>query len=218
MITLSVNEQSRLSLLQSLELLALSSGKKRKLFRMVGQAVRREARLNLRQQKTVTGQKMAPRKKGRKKVLRKLGKRLTTRTTLQNVTVTYKSPVEGRIAYRHQHGLPETFTAARMRKIYGRADYKGPATRKQAKALIRAGFRVYTGKGKSGRTQTKKPAVTWIIRHLTKGYAGYMTKVLQREQRKTSWQIKTPARAFLGMDEADVTRLITRFLREETIK
>ena len=212
---LEVDEQSRLDMLQSLELLQLPPASRFRVLRKAGQQVRKISRDNLRQQKTVGGSRMAPRKSGKGKLLKKIGKNITTDTSDTKVDVTWKNRLEGMIAYRHQEGVPETFSAKKMQKIYGKPDYNQPATRKQAKALLEAGFRVYAGKTRTGKTKSRRPSQKWIIENLTMGYAGMMVRTLRDEQPASSWTVNTPARAFLGVKEEQATAILAEELQRE---
>ncbi len=214
-ITLTVDNESRLNLMQSLELLTLPSASKKRILKKAGQQVRKQARDNIRQQRTVNGSPMAARQSGRGKLLKKMGKNLTTVTDEKKVDVTWKNKLEGMVAYKHQHGVPEVYTAKKMEKIYGKSDYDQPASRKQAKALIAAGFKLYKGKMKNGKTKSKKPTIRWITENLNMGYAGYMVSVLRQQSRNRQWTVNTPARPFLGVTGEQATAIMADELKKE---
>ncbi|AMO55983.1 hypothetical protein GZ77_07210 [Endozoicomonas montiporae] len=212
---LEVDERSRLDMIQSLELLTLPPASRFRVLQKAGRQVRKASRENLRQQKTVGGRRMQSRKSGRGRVLKKIGRNLTTVTSDKKVDVTWKDKLEGMIAHRHQEGIPETFTAKKMQKIYGKPDYDQPATRKQAKAMLAAGFRIYAGKTRTGKTKSRKPSQRWIMENLTMGYAGMMVRTLRDEQANASWTVETPARPFLGVTEQQATAILAEELQRE---
>ena len=214
-ITLSVDDKALLQMTQSIALLALPTGSRKRILIKTGQAVRRQARSNLGKQKTVEGKSMERRKSGKGRVLRKIGKAMTTQTTDTSVSVTWNDRIQGEIAYRHQYGIPEKFSNKKMAAIYGKPDYKQPASRKQAKELLSSGFRLYAGKTRSNRVKTKKPSIKWITENLSMGYAGYMVRALSGKQGKTSWIINTPARPFLGVTPEDGTAILAQELKNE---
>ena len=213
-LTFTVDKKSRLSLSQTLDLYQLSPARRKRVLKKVGQRVRRSSRDNLRTQRTIDGTPMQGRSTGRGKMLRRIGKTMTTHTSDKKVDVTWKNRITAQIAYRHQHGVPETFTASKMNRIYGRPDYNQPATRKQAKALLRAGFKLYAGK-KRGKVKTRKPSQRWIMENMTMGHAGYLIRMLNDEKGKQSWLVNTPARPFLGVTDKEGTRLLAEEITAE---
>ncbi|MET4706725.1 virion morphogenesis protein [Endozoicomonas lisbonensis] len=213
-VTFSEDKNARLSANRTLELLMLPPPRRKRVLRKTGQQVRKRSRQNLKQQKTITGAPMAKRKTGNGRMFRRLGKDMTTVTKDKSVTVTWKNTMTGKIAYRHHHGVPETFNKTRMDRRYGVPDYDQPATRKQAKALIAAGFKVYTGK-KKGKTQSKRPSQRWIMDNLTLGHAGYLVRTLRKEQSKKSWTVKPPARPFHGVTEQEGTEILVQEMDNE---
>ena len=217
-ISMKVDKKQHLSLLESLELMTLPPATRFRIFKKTGQAIRKKARENIRAQKTVKGSPMKPRQDGKKRVLARMGRGLITQTTKNGVKVTWKQSLTAQIAYRHQHGIPESFTAAKMLKIFGRPDYKKPATRKQAKALIKEGFKVYAGKTGGGSSKSKRPSVRWIIENLNMGYAGLMLRNLISAEIKSRWQVKVPARPFLGVTDRESTKILQRIIKAEIKK
>lgn len=213
-LTLEVDELALENIQRRLELLALPKGKRKRVLKRTGQEVRKRSRQNIRQQKTVDGQPMAGRKAGKGKMFRKIGRTLTTKTYSNSVTVGWKNRLIGMTAYKHHHGVPERFTAKKLEKLHGQPDYGAPATKRQAKALITAGYRVYVGK-KKGKVKTKKPSIRWITENMTQGRAGLMIRELTGDVAKSSWEVKVPARPFLGVSEKEALDILATEIQKE---
>ncbi|WP_067522418.1 hypothetical protein [Endozoicomonas ascidiicola] len=208
------NQRQFLSANQSMDLMLLTSGRRKRVLKKTATEVRRRSRQNLGRQKTVDGQPMAGRKTGKGRMFRKLGKTMQATATTKQGKVSWANAITAKIAYRHQHGVAETFNKEKMDRRYGEPDYNAPATRKQGKALLESGYRLYAGK-KKGRTKTKKPSQRWIIENMTIGHAGYLIRQLRDEKAKRSWTVRTPARPFLGVTEKDGTRILAENITAE---
>ena len=213
-ISCNVNQRQLLTATQSMDLMLLTSGRRKRVLKKTANEVRKRSRQNLRRQKTVTGEPMASRKTGKGRMFRKIGKTMEASATTKQAKVNWKNSLTAKIAYRHQHGVPETFNKEKMDRRYGEPDYNAPATRKQAKALIQAGYRLYTGK-KKGKTQTKRPSQRWILENMTIGHAGYLIRTLRDEKAKRTWTVQPPARPFLGVTEAEGTRILAENITAE---
>ena len=213
-ISCTANRRQLLSATQSMDLMLLTSGRRKRVLKKTANDVRKRSRQNLRMQKTVNGSSMQTRKTGKGRMLKGLGKTMESSATTRQAKVSWKNKMTAQIAYRHQHGIPENFNKSKMDRRYGTPDYDAPATRKQAKALIDAGYRIYTGK-KKGKTQTKKPSQRWIIENMTLGHAGYMVRTLRNEKAKSTWTVQTPARPFLGVTDAEGTQILSKNITAE---
>ena len=215
-ISCNVNQRQLLSATQSMDLMLLTSGRRKRVLKKTANEVRKRSRQNLRRQKTVTGEPMASRKSGKGRMFKNLGKTMQSTATTQQAKVSWKNSMTAKIAYRHHHGVPETFNKDSMDKRYGSPDYDAPATRKQAKALIASGYRVYKGKtAKRRKSRSIKPSQRWIIENLKQGYVGYMIRTLRNEKTKSTWTVQTPARPFLGVTEAEGTRILAENITAE---
>lgn len=207
---LRVDVNGQLNALQRLKLLRMPPAKRRRLLNLMGNQVRKSSRARIRQQKNINGQPWAPRKDGRRKMLRGLGKDLRVYASDKSVSVTYANRLTGSIAKAQQEGITETFTAEQAAKKYGEPDYNAPATTKQARALKEQGFTVKRKTGKGRKKATQK----WIKQNLTLGQAGAILRDMRDRESKKSWVIKLPPRAFLGASASDVKQYVQTIFNE----
>jgi len=153
---------------------------------------------------------------------RKMLARLIRRLDLLNlsdssVTVGWKNPVNTDIGVKHQQGFKMVMSAKENASSLDGSrsyveSYKDPATRRQALALIDAGFK-HRQKGKGYTT----PTVRWITQNMNKGQAGFLLSLLRGA--KQHWVIDLPARRFFGATSQELQLLvsvITRSLDEVT--
>ena len=197
--------------LAQLDLLALDPRKKRRLLRGAGRKVRKQSRQRLREQKGLNGRKWQARSSGRKvKMLRRLGRHLQVHTSSENAQVTFANKRVGQVARAHQEGVTQRMDAATAKQAYGKPDYKGGASKSQAKALLENGYKIRRNKGKGW----KRPSQKWIRENLTLGQAGLILRILRDSQAKKDWQIKLPQRSFLGQTEQEQIELSTFMLTE----
>ncbi len=148
-----------------------------------------------------------PRKRSRR-MLARIVKRLAVMEFSDfGVTVGWRNSTEGNIAAKQQFGFRQVFKKAwqrveldgsRKEKDY----YQLPATRRQAKALIEAGYKVRR-QGDKGAWKT--PTIKWITQNLTIARAGLILRVLRGS--KDQWETNLPPRAFLGVTDADLQLL-----------
>lgn len=208
--TVNFDVRGLLDAQQKLDLLALSPSKRRRLLNTAVKRVRTRSRKRISEQRNVDGSAFEARKAGgKRKMLRGLGK------TLQVVSLSADEAVLGwgnrlaaRIASDHQHGKGETMSASRMRRLGKTPDYNAPATRFQARALLKAGYRIRNGK------RWKRPSLGWMQENLTSGRAGLILTKLEGDTKKQRWQIDLPARAFLGADTQDVREIVRTVLQQ----
>lgn len=204
--------------INTLKLAQLTPAKKKRVLRRVGRAVIRDANQNIRKQQDIHGRAFAKRKgRSRKKLLSRMAKPLSEYVMNDRVRVDYfKNRGAGKIAYQQQHGVSETWTADRLKKIRSKSEtadlYKQPATRQQARRLIEAGFTIRRKSGK-GR---KKASIKWITDNLTQGQFGAIYRELTGEKPKRSWKVKPPERAFLGMSDLEAQKLLTNEITKVT--
>jgi phage virion morphogenesis protein len=198
-----LNVKKRLALLQ------LPPAKRRKVMVKIGKRLHSETRRRLRSNSDVKGKPFAPRKdKARGKMFRRLGRMAYYKATDSYTEISFKG-LAGVIAKEHQEGLQATFTAYQAAKQYGTPDYDAPATKKQAKALRDAGYKV-----KRGKKKWVSPSLMWITKNITLGQAGLMIKILRDQVSKTRWIIELPQRAFLGASESDISQLVNIIFNE----
>ena len=200
---------------QDIGLLALPAASRKRVFKNAGRRYLKASRDNIRQQKTIAGNPFEKRKYGRGKLLKNMGKSLKFFASPTRVNVTWPNKSVAKLGYRQQFGIDEVMTASRMVKIHGQPDYNEPATKKQAKALLEAGFTISTGKKfksgqKKGKSRRKRPSQRWIMDNMKLGQAGLIIRSLRNTTNPAkSWKIPVPARPFLGMTGGDAAEVLT---------
>lgn len=210
---LSIKTKGDLTLAQQIKALGLPPAKRASFHRKLGREVIKSARARIKEQRTITGEKFKPRagdKKGRmlKKMAR--GSNIRAYTGPNKATVTWPNSLVGKIARAQQEGHTETYTAERMRREHGKPDYNAPATAEQAKALIKAGYKRYVGKYRSGKNKGKgkgrRVSQAWIKENMTLGQAGLILRMF-RDDGAQQWNVKIPARPFLGLSKNQTKQL-----------
>lgn len=209
MLTVKANNQKAL---KQLNLLALSPNKRRRIMRGAGRKVRRDSKQRLKAQRDLTGRTWQARSNGRKKrMLSKLGRNIQVHTSPNDAKVTFGNTRTGQIARAHQDGISQKMTASQAARMYGTPDYDGKATRKQAKALRNAGYKIRKKRGKGWKT----PSIGWITENLTLGKAGLVLRILRgKEKGKNSWEIELAERSFLGQSQSEYKQLNNYMLDE----
>lgn len=184
-----------------------------KLSRFFAREVCKYTGQNIRRQRTVEGDPFAKRKKARAKrrMLLGLGKAQFLKA--------YSKAGDGggaavgwpeggflsEIAYRHQHGIGESWNPAKIAKVRGSPDYGAQCTPKQAQALIKEGYKL-PGRRKGGGVRLYPVNARWLRDHMTLGQAGLILRLLRTGQAKgkQSWKDTVPERPFLGINDAQV--------------
>ncbi|MFZ2168376.1 MAG: hypothetical protein WAW61_01935 [Methylococcaceae bacterium] len=168
-------------------------------------------------QTDLKGQPYAPHKRGRqRKMLTRLANRLKIIGMRESEAIIgFNNAVEANIGYKHQYGYRQKHSASELKnpgQFRGRANLGGdaPATRKQAKSLIAAGYKVKKA-GQAYRT----PTIKWIVANMTIKRAGLILRLIRTTDTE-SWTTKLPARSFLGATEAEKTELINLALEQST--
>lgn len=206
---------------QDIGLLALPAASRKRVFQNSGRAYLKASRDNLRQQKTINGNSFEKRKYGKGKVLKNMGRSLKFFVTPKYVKLTWPNKSVAKLGYKHQFGIDEVMTAAKMVKIHGQPDYKANATKKQAKALLEAGFTISTGKKfksgpNKGKSRRKRPSQRWILENMKLGQAGLIIRTLRNTTNPPkSWKIPLPARPFLGMTGGDAAQVLSNEIEKE---
>lgn len=206
----SLDIRGLLSAQEKLQLLALPATKRRRVLKNASQRLATQNRKRTRSQRNLDGTSFAARKGGRKrKMLRGLSKQLKVISATANEAVLgWKSRPASRIASEHQAGRSQTMTAARLRRLGKTPDYNAPASRQQARALLKAGYQIRQGK------RRMRPALGWIVEHLSNGQAGLILAQLEGVTKKQSWSIDLPARDALGADARDVRQIVSTVLQQ----
>lgn len=195
---------------EQLQLLALPAAKRRRLLNTATKRLRTQNRKRIRLQRNVDGTPYAPRRGSKKtKMLRGLAKDLrVVNLSSEHAVLGWKSRLVSRIAREHQDGLRETMTPARLRRLGKTPDYDAPASRSQAKALIKAGYQIRVNK------RWKRPAISWVVANLNNGQAGLILAKLEVHPKKSSWHIDLPDRSVLGAQPQDVRDVLHTVLRQ----
>ena len=205
-ISLEIRGLSRLQ--HQINALRLSPFERMQVNRAMGRRVATYSKQRITQQQTLSGASFAPRKRrGKGKMLRGLKSRMKVQTTGENSVVRWSG---GKVAYKHQYGWTETMTA---RKLAERERKENPteesstgngATRSQAKALLAAGYRIPRRQKRGG----SRPSQGWIIKNLSKKQAGKIIRILRDKASQQQWEMKLPARDFLGATDSQQAELL----------
>lgn len=217
---LSIKTKGDLTLAQQIKALGLPPAKRKTFHKKIGREVIKQSRARIKEQKSITGEKFKPRagdKKG--KMLKKLarGSNIRAYTGPNKATVTWPNSLTGKIARAQQEGHTETYNAQRMQHERGTPDYSAPASAEQAKALIKAGYRRYKGKYRSGQkkggSKYTRVSQSWIKENMTMGQAGLILRMFRDEGAQgspinmASWRFEVPARPFFGLSKKGIKQL-----------
>ncbi len=90
-----------------------------------------------------------------------------------------------------------------------------PASQRQAERLLSLGFRAPIGSvsRKTGRRGYRKPSRKWIMGNMSMLQAGLVINILREQEKKQTWEIRIPARAFLGASGEEFRRMVEAQLR-----
>lgn len=209
---ITVDVRGLLSVQKQLEVLRMPTSMRRRLLSRTAKEVIRDSKKRVRNQMDLDGNPFEKRqRKRRRKMLSGLAKReKVLQNTGAEAKVGFGKSNDARIAAMHQYGHEQTVSASSLPKNNTAKD--GDATRRQAQALIEAGYKIPRKGGKG----TKRPSQKWIMQNLTVGKAGAILRWLrdQDETAKTSWKVKLPARSFLGASPADITRYVENIMKQ----
>ena len=200
---------------EQLNLLALPPKQRQRLVWRAANELKKLAARNVRGQQDPNGNAWAPRKRGRRKMLRGLPKLLRIHAPRQDVaelgfTKGTMSAHAGVIAGTHQKGHTYQVTAASRRRIASPLGGKGkPASKAQARKLRELGFK---RPGKRKRSY-RSASLGWITGNLNYAQAGLLIKKLKDEPVKSSWEIQLPARPFLGANTRQREQAFARALQ-----
>ena len=199
----SVSLTGDLKLKQQLNALKLDKKKRRWINRTLGRKVVSWSKKRIRDQKDVDGRSFAKRRDGsRRKMERGLARKMALIASSDKATVTWRNNLTAKIAFAQQHGIDQVVTASQMKKWHGDGDQK-PASRRQAKKLLRAGYKIRRGKG------WKRPTIKYITDNLSRKQAGVILRSMGYESTsKKRWKLKGTERAFLGVNKNEVQELL----------
>ncbi|CZF83198.1 hypothetical protein [Grimontia marina] len=209
---ISLNKRDALNGKEKLALLALPPKKRFWILKTLGRWEKANARKRISQQKDIDGRGLEPRKKGRKKMFRRMAKGLEpyVKNGGKVLDLTWRNKQTARTAARHHIGQTQKMTARQMEKRWGKPDYKAPATKGQARKLRELGFSVNKGKGK--KSKPKKPSLRWIMENLSQGKAGLIIRVISEKPKQTTWDIPLAERQILGSPQPDVNRQLIKII------
>ncbi len=198
-----------------LNLLALQPKQRKRLVWRAANEMKKLATRHVRQQQDPNGNAWAPRKRGKRKMLRGLPKLLVIHEPRQDVAeVGFKkgtmSAHAGVIANTHQKGHTYKMTAASRRRIApSEGGKQKQATKAQARKLRELGFKRPGQRKRSYRSAS----LGWITGHLNYAQAGLLIKKLKDEPAAESWEIHLPARPFLGANARQRQQAFARALQ-----
>ncbi|MGN4985175.1 phage virion morphogenesis protein [Aeromonas hydrophila] len=198
-----------------LNLLALPPKQRKRLVWRAANEMKKLAASHVRQQQDPNGNAWAPRKRGKRKMLRGLPKLLVIHEPRQDVAeVGFKkgtmSVHAGVIANTHQKGHTYKVTAASRRRIApSEGGKQKQATKAQARKLRELGFKRPGQRKRSYRLAS----LGWITGHLNYAQAGLLIKKLKDEPAAESWEIHLPARPFLGANARQRQQAFARALQ-----
>ncbi|EOK1143079.1 TPA: hypothetical protein ACS3AC_000962 [Klebsiella pneumoniae] len=184
--------------------------RQRLLWRIARHGIIAAAKRNQRQQQSPEGAPWPGRRRGKQKMLRGLPKLLAVREMPEReAVVVYLRSQGGRalsagvLGAIHAQGATTTVNAAALPT----PAQSGPATRKQASALRKLGYQRREG----GRWV--RASASWVVQNLSRAQAGLIIRKLSGETPKSTWKIVLPARAFLGVSDAEFNRIMARQLQ-----
>ena len=220
-VSIQFNIRQAANMEQRIELMIMKPASKQRVFENAGRVYLKASREHIRKQQTIDGRPMEKKKYGKGKTLKKMGKTLQFEATPKQVKVTWPNKSIAKLGARHQFGIDEVMTASRMVKIHGQPNYEDHATKKQAKALLEAGFTISAGKKfksgqNKGKTRRKRPSQKWIMENMKLGQAGLIIRTLRNTANPPKrWNIPVPARPFLGMESNDAAEVLTTEIQKE---
>ncbi|WP_025108624.1 phage virion morphogenesis protein [Pseudomonas sp. H1h] len=200
-----------------LALMELPTPKRKRLLNNVAKRVRSLSRQRIRNQQNLDGTPFEARKdtsKGKKKMEVGLGKLLdVTRLSGNEAELGWRNTLTRWVASQQHNGVSERRTAAQMRE-WNKVPPGTAATVKQAKSLRRLGFKTR----QTGKKTLTRPSVAWIQQHLNYARAGLLIRVLDDQPAESagarSWDIRLPARQFLGASDSETSQLVNLVLQQ----
>ncbi|WP_319780803.1 hypothetical protein [Maridesulfovibrio sp.] len=202
-----------------LAILALPPRERIRYVNSIDSEIIKESRQNICRQCTSSGSAMEPRKNGKLKLLRKMGKALIAKKTGKySRNIIWKNVRKAKIAFRHQYGVTETYHAKQQdKKLKSHECNDKPATRTITKQLKAEGYK-HPVKGKRGKILLRRVSVKWIMQNMTNAQAALLIHILMGgpSPRPRTWKIELPERPFLGVTPDKVDQFTT-YLAQQTI-
>ena len=214
MIAISFNRNTLQQTSNLLNAIALPPRKRARLLKRVAKNIVTVSKSNITKQQTPDGQKWAKRKKGR--VKRKAKMLLGLR---KHIVVSHRSDENhaevglkkgnyrahaGIVGNQHSKGSTRTVNADRA---HNKKAEKTGCTRAQAKTLKALGYKIYARRmtPNAPRGKRKVPTVKFMVEHFAyeevQGAFAALREAGSIPSGKSSWDIKTPSRRFLGANK-----------------
>lgn len=216
---LTLESKGGAGLVKQIAALNMPANRRKRWHTKMGRQVIKSARQNIKAQRTVDGQGFEASVNG-KRVLRKIarGKNLKVFAGPNTAKVTWPNALVGKIARAQQEGHKEQYTPGRMKREKGQPDYDAPATAAQAKALIKAGYKLHKGKYKSGKnkggSKTRRVSQAWIKENMTLGQAGIVLRMLRDNPGQQAWELSVPGRPFFGLSRQEMADMGDEFIND----
>jgi len=215
--------QGRSAILNAqLDRFARTIQERQKIARKQGGSVRTLSRKNIRRQQTVAGAPFERRKNARdtRRMLLGLDREMAVISRASSgggVVVSWKNRLVAGIAGRHQLGLGEAWDPPLAAKVYGVPKYGNPCTRRQAKALIREGYRLMVpapggGRGPGRNKRPRRVTVMWLEQNFSLGQAGLILRLMRTGKARgaQAWKDTVPVRDFLGVTDAQANDMAAK--------
>ncbi|WP_067095586.1 phage virion morphogenesis protein [Marinomonas atlantica] len=199
------------ALVAELKLLSLPRQRRKRALGQIGREVKKQARLNVRKQSSVRGQRFADRKKKRSKKGRMLsgfvrGGNIRHKASATGVTVGFKSDTMAKMAAAHQYGESQTVRAKPMSAARRREWGNDSATKVQAKRIQKLGY----------KHRKKRVSQRYIMESMTKLQAlGLIYKLEGDQEGRQSWDTDLPAREFFPNDAQWVKQMTVEVIAKE---
>ncbi|PKF51111.1 virion morphogenesis protein [Enterovibrio nigricans] len=210
--TVKLNQRDALNFNEKLALLALPPKKRFWILKTLGRWEKQNVRKRISQQKDIHGKGLEARKKGRKKMFRRMAKGLEpyVKNGAKELDLTWRNKQTARTAARHHIGQTQKMSARQLQRRFGKPDYDAPPTKGMARKLRELGYTIPTKSGK-GR---KKPTLAWIQQNLTHGKAGAIIRELSGKPKQSQWDIPLAERQILGSKHTDVNRQLVQIFEQ----
>lgn len=194
----------QLSVKKRLQLMTLPGPKRRRILSQMGRQLQRAARKRIQQQRNVDGSPWQARKDGSgRKMMRRLGRKMYYKATPDFTEISFQGHA-GSIARYQQEGFRQSVAASPALAKKGQPSYDENASKRQAKALRDAGYKIR----RKGTRGWRKPSLKWVQENLKRGQAGLIIKILRDQASKASWQINLPSRSFLGATPHEINQFV----------
>lgn len=224
MIKISVNKSTRQNAQNVLKAIALPPKKRATLLKRVARNIVAISKSNITKQQDPSGKKWPKRKKGRTKRKPKMLLGLRKQIVVSNRSNSNQAQIAlkkgnyrihaGAIGKAHSMGTIRRITANK-RSIQTKEEKKG-CTRAQAKLLKALDYKIYARRMNPGAPRGKRKVATvkFMVENFTaqevKGAFGELRKAGLMPETKSSWNVKTPSRRFLGADKEKTAKAWAR--------